>query len=116
MQGAELLTLLVLAGNAAPSFASSSARPLICCQQLLQLAGPWHLPFGTSCRLVLLVSSVADPVQPMTLCAADPEMIRQVSVAKFRAFHDRPGLVNVPRASMRSKRIRMLQSGLLVAK
>lgn len=51
---------------------------------------------------------------PAFLNHADPELIRQVCVGKFKAFHDRPGFVNLPKS--RSKRLRAIQSGLLVAK
>ena len=45
---------------------------------------------------------------------ADPELIRQASVSKFKAFHDRSRFIDADPGQ--DKRVRSLQAGLLMAK
>lgn len=59
---------------------------------------------------VYLIFIGKEPVVIVT----DPEIARDICVKRFSKFHDRPQLVSVP--ASRDKRLRLIQSGLLVAK
>eukprot|EP00887_Chlorella_sp_A99_P007381 scaffold2.g7381.t1 len=76
-------------------------RPMYLCYEA------WSRQLGG----IFLVFLGKEPV----VVISDPELVRQVCVRHFAQMRDRPNFVNPPNWS-RDKRIRMIQSGLLVAK